>query len=85
MTNEVNEIEPDEAVALKKYLLHFQYSDPTTGSVLVSAPNEERAVEIALEAVPEHIEDFRITAREEISLEQFSAMVSQSKEEPTVH
>jgi hypothetical protein len=85
LTNEVNEIEQTEEVPLKLFKLEFAYSDPTTGSVLVSAPSKERAIEIALEAVPEHIEDFRITDSEEISQEAFVALVQQREEGPTVH
>lgn len=85
MTDEVNENEAHEDVAIKLFKLDFAYSDPTTGSVLISAPSEERAIEIALEAVPEHITDFRITDREELPPEALNEMLAAREEEVTVH
>lgn len=79
MTDEVNnEIEPETPAegTPKFYLLEFSYTEPVSGNVLVAAQDEEHAIEIALESVPEQITDFAVAGVQEVSKEQLEGMIT---------
>lgn len=95
MTDEVNKeelvtegAEEDvvaEEITLNKYKLDVTYYELREGFVVVTAPSENEAVDILMQAVPEGIDDFKVTEVTQMTDEEHEAFTSSISVEPTLH